>query len=461
MNWDQIFSSENLLELALPVGAGIIIIAVLIFLRRFLYMYVRKLASKTKTRLDDILIHETKIPIILWCIWLGIFSGFTIYAAPESWSVVTNKVIPVLFTALGIYTLVMIIMATFMWYKEEICPRTSSSLDDIIMGTLVAGTPVIGSALGVIIILNMLGIGSDEVNLWLVTHGPKVGILTVVTVSFLMLAVLAIPKIIDRAVRNARSEQTEQELKKRSDTRVGVIVATTQIVFIFMYVIMLLTEMNINVTAVLTGAGVLGLAVGFGAQSLVKDVISGLFIILENQYRKGDVIKIAGESGVVEEINLRRTILRDFDGVYHVVPNGEIKVSSNFTKQWSRVNLNVSVAYETDLEKAIAVINRVGKEMSEDPRWAPSIISPPAALRVDNLGDSGIEIKIVGDTRPSQQWAVAGELRLRLKKAFDQEGIDIPYPHTKVFFGNQLSNQGPKDVGNISGQKSAKKETNS
>jgi moderate conductance mechanosensitive channel len=446
MNWGQIFSSENLLELALPIGAGTGIILVLIFLRRFLYRYIRKIASSTKTRFDDILIRETNIPIILWCVWLGIFAGFTIYAAPESWSVVTDKVIPILFTALGIYTLVMIIMATLKWYKEEICPRTSSSLDDIIMVTLIVGTPVIGGALGAIGILNMLGIGSEEVNNWLTTHGPKIGVLTVVTVTFLMLAVLVIPKIIDRAVHNAKSEQTEQEMRKRSDTLVSVIAATLQIVIIFMYVIMLLTEMNINVTAVLTGAGVLGLAVGFGAQSLVKDVIAGLFVILENQYRKGDWVKIADASGVVEEINLRRTILRDMDGITHVVPNGEIRVSSNYTKQLSKINLNVSVAYDTDLEKAMAVINRVGKEMAEDPRWSPFIITPPTALRVDNLGDSGIDIKITGDTKPSQQWAISGELRLRLKKAFDKEGVEIPWPHTKIYFGNQPPQFLAKDI---------------
>jgi moderate conductance mechanosensitive channel len=453
MNWGEIFSSENLIELALPVGIGVLIIAALIFLRRFLYRYIRKLASRTKTRFDDILIRETSIPIILWCVWLGIFSGFTIYAAPPSWSVVTDKVIPILFTALGIYTLIAVIMATLKWYKEEICPRTSSSFDDIIMGTLIVGAPVVGGALGLIGILNMLGIYSEEVNKWLITHGPKIGVLTVVMVTFLMLVVLIIPRIIDRAVHNARAEQTEQEMQKRSDTLVSVIVATLQIVLIFMFVIMLLTEMNINVTAVLTGAGVLGLAVGFGAQSLVKDVLAGLFIILENQYRKGDVVKIADASGVVEEINLRRTILRDMDGVTHVVPNGEIRVSSNYTKQLSKINLNISVSYDTDLDKAIAVINRVGKEMAEDPRWSSYIITPPSALRVDNLGDSGIDIKITGDTKPSQQWSISGELRLRLKKAFDKEGIEIPWPHTKVYFGNQPPTLWQKEIEAVAEQK--------
>ena len=208
---------------------------------------------------------------------------------------------------------------------------------------------------------------------------------------------------------------------------------------------MILSEFTINIVAFLTGASVLGVAVGFGAQWLVKDVIAGLFIIMENQFHKGVVIKIAGESGVVEEINLRRTILRDLDGVYHVVPNGEIRVASNYTKRFARVNITISVAYETDLDKAIAVIDRVGREMASDPKWASLITSPPKAVRVDNLGESGIDFRVVGDTKPSAQWDVTGELKLRLKKAFDKEGIEIPYQHTKVIFGNmppQLTPQG-------------------
>lgn len=437
MNWEQFFSMDTLLSLGLPVGVGILVALAVYFLRRFLYKYVHKLAAKTTTQFDDIMIRETRLPTLFWCIWLGIYVGFTVYTAPESWAEITNKLIPVLFAAMGVYTIVMILMAVFRWYKLEICALTNSSLDDIIMGFLIFGTPVVGTALGTILVLNMLGADMAKVNSWMGEHGIKLAALTVVTVTLLLLTILVIPKMIDRAVRNSRSEQTEEEMKKRSDTLVSVIVTTLQIILIFMFALMVLTEMKINVTAVLTGAGVLGLAIGFGAQSLVKDIIAGLFVIMENQYRKGDVIKIAGESGVVEEINLRRTILRDLDGIFHVVPNGEIRVSSNFTKLVSRINLNISVAYNTDLDKAIAVINRVGKELSEDHIWMNFIITPPKALRVDKLGDSGIDIKITGETKPSRQWDVTGELRLRLKKAFDQEGIEIPFPHTKVIFGNQ------------------------
>ncbi|HUW44266.1 MAG TPA: mechanosensitive ion channel domain-containing protein, partial [Dehalococcoidia bacterium] len=171
---------------------------------------------------------------------------------------------------------------------------------------------------------------------------------------------------------------------------------------------------------------------------LIRDLIAGMFIIMENQYRVGDVARVADVAGLVEEVTLRKTVLRDLDGIVHHVPNGEIRVASNFTRHFARVNLNVSVAYGTDLDHAISVINRVGKELAEDAKWRKVIKSPPQALRVDNLGDSGIDIKILGDVKPMEQWAVMGELRLRLKKAFDAEGIEIPWPHTKVYFGNPL-----------------------
>jgi small conductance mechanosensitive channel len=187
---------------------------------------------------------------------------------------------------------------------------------------------------------------------------------------------------------------------------------------------------------VVAGFGIAGIAIGFGAQSVVKDLIAGLFILLENQYSVGDVVRIADISGLVEEINLRRTILRDLDGVVHVVPNGEIRVASNFTQEWSRVNMNVSVGYGEDLDHVIEVLNRIGKEMAAEPYWGELIIGAPQVLRVDAFEDSGIAIKILGETKPIRQWDVMGELRLRIKKVFDEEGIEIPWPHTKVYFGS-------------------------
>ena len=156
----------------------------------------------------------------------------------------------------------------------------------------------------------------------------------------------------------------------------------------------------------------------------------------EDQYRIGDVVAVSGVAGTVEDIALRRTVLRDVDGNVHSVPNGQIDVSTNMTKGFSRVNLNISVGYGENLKRVIDIINKVCQEMAEDPQWKDDFISTPSALRVDNLGDSGIDIKILGDTKPSRQWPVMGELRLRLKETLDNEGVEIPWPHTKVYFGN-------------------------
>jgi len=221
----------------------------------------------------------------------------------------------------------------------------------------------------------------------------------------------------------------EEEIEQRIHTLVAVLRGSGRFVLVIWALFTVLPELGVNVTPILASVGIAGIALGFGAQSLVKDVISGLFILLENQYSKGDVVKVAGTTGLVEEVGLRRTVLRDLDGIVHHVPNGQIAVASNFTQEWSRVNMNVSVAYGEDLDKVFEVINRVGNELAADGEFGPLIIKAPQVLRVDAFEDSGIAIKILGDTEPIRQWEVMGELRRRLKKAFDEEGIEIPFPH--------------------------------
>jgi moderate conductance mechanosensitive channel len=449
MDLEQLFTVENLEKLALPVGAGIVIVIITLILRHYLYKYIRKLTAKTKTCFDDIMVKDTGLATILWCVWLGLLAGFTIAETPLAWNKYVSQIVPVVFVALGIFTVIVILMAVFKWYKYEICPKTVSNIDDVVISTLIIGTPIIGSTLGIILILKMLGHESQSVNNFFSAHGASLAALTIGIVILLLLTAFAIPRMIRTAVRNSGVEQSEEESTKRADTLISVISTTLQILLIVIYILMVLDEFTINITAILAGVSVVGIALGFGAQSLVKDILAGLFIIMENQYRKGDVVKIADASGVVEEINLRRTILRDANGVTHCVPNGEIKVSSNYTKIMSRINFNIGVSYDTDLDHAIKVINQVGQDLFNDPIWQPALINAPKALRVDNLGDSSVEIKIMGDTKPSRQWEVTGELKLRLKKTFDKEGIEIPWPHTKVYFGNlpaQLTGVTPSPV---------------
>lgn len=271
---------------------------------------------------------------------------------------------------------------------------------------------------------------------WLSTHGSRILLVLLLSVALYFALRHFVPAIIRRAIERQMPDYPKEGRDKRARTLDSVIIGTGGIVIAVVAVFTILSEVGVNVSAALAGLGIAGLAIGFGAQSLVKDLIAGFFILVEDQYRVGDVVRIADIAGLVEEINLRRTVLRDLDGIVHHVPNGEIKVASNFTKKYSRVNMNISVAYGEDLDHVIEVINRVGKEMAEDPQWSPLILTAPQVLRVDALGESGIEIKILGDTQPIRQWDVMGELRRRLKKAFDEEGIEIPWPHTKVYFGN-------------------------
>jgi small-conductance mechanosensitive channel len=277
----------------------------------------------------------------------------------------------------------------------------------------------------------------EPVTDWLLEHGIIIAIILVVGGILWFLIRKLLPPIVRRTVVRTRGE-SKSGLEKRTNTVVGVLTGAGRIVIAVVVILMILNEVGVPIGPMLAGFGVVGIAVGFGAQYLVRDLIAGLFILWENQYRVGDVAMVAGVGGLVEQITLRKTVLRDLDGIVHHVPNGEIRVASNYTRRFSRVNLNVSVAYGTDLDHAISVINSVGQELTADENWRARIVTPPQVLRVDNFGDSGIEIKILGDVKPIEQWAVMGELRLRLKRAFDAEGIEIPWPHTKVYFGNTL-----------------------
>lgn len=273
---------------------------------------------------------------------------------------------------------------------------------------------------------------------WLTTHGIRILVVVIIGALLWLLLDKLVPPIVNRAVARNRYKESPEGMRKRASTLISVILGTGRVFIVVVGITVILSEAGIPVAPMLAGFGIVGIAIGFGAQYLIRDIIAGIFIILENQYRVGDVARVADVTGLVEEITLRKTVLRDLDGIVHHVPNGEIRIASNFSRHFSRVNLNVPVAYGTDLEHAIEIINRVGKELAEDEKWHRVIKTPPQVLRVDNFGESGIEIKVLGDVKPLEQWAVMGELRLRLKKAFDAEGIEIPWPHTKIYFGNPL-----------------------
>jgi small conductance mechanosensitive channel len=278
----------------------------------------------------------------------------------------------------------------------------------------------------------------DPIKDWLVEHGTRIGVILVVGFTLWFALRKLLPPAVRVTLGQSMSEESEGEVLKTATTLASTFMWVVRILIVMMVTFMILDELEVPIGPVLAGFGIAGIAVGFGAQYLIRDLIAGIFVVLENQYRVGDVVRLADVAGLVEEINLRKTVLRDLDGIVHHIPNGEIRVASNFTRKFSRVNLNISVAYATNLDQAIDIVNRVGRELAEDEEWREVILTPPQVLRVDNLGDSGIEIKVLGDVKPIQQWAVMGELRLRLKRVFDEEGIEIPWPHTKVYFGEDL-----------------------
>jgi small conductance mechanosensitive channel len=252
--------------------------------------------------------------------------------------------------------------------------------------------------------------------------------------------------LLDReATEGTAQELSAVEIRKRMDTLDQLGGHVLRFFIVVIAGLMVLRAIGLDVGPAIAGLGIVGIAVGFGAQHLVKDYLNGALILVENQFSKGDVIRVAGVSGTVEDFSLRRTTLRDLDGVVHTVPNGEIAVASNLTRIWSRINQDVTIAYGTDIEQATKVVDEVGKAMAADPKWKRRVLEAPAVDRVAALGEYGITLKILGTVRAQDQWAAAGELRKRLLAAFHANGIEIPRPQRVVLAQHQ--GDGPSDLG--------------
>jgi moderate conductance mechanosensitive channel len=235
--------------------------------------------------------------------------------------------------------------------------------------------------------------------------------------------------------RGEAQGQSTSETAKRAET-LGRLLSQTVAVAVWITVgLVVLMEMGVEIGPVLASAGVAGLAVGFGAQNLVRDVISGFFLILENQVRVGDVAIINGTGGLVEQINLRTIVLRDLTGTVHVFPNGTVEATANLTQSWSAHVFEIGVAYKEDTDKVVEVIRRVGKELKADETFGPLILEDMEVFGVDAFADSAVVIKGRIKTAPIQQWTVGREFMRRVKKAFDAERIEIPFPHRSIYFG--------------------------
>jgi small-conductance mechanosensitive channel len=272
-----------------------------------------------------------------------------------------------------------------------------------------------------------------------VLEGRVLPIVLIIVVALVLLQAsqLFIRGIVKALMNREATEGTAQELsavelQKRVDTIDNLGANVLRFFVIVIAGLMILRTFDLDIGPAVAGLGIVGVAVGFGAQSLVKDYLNGSLILIENQFSKGDVIRIAGVSGTVEDFSLRRTTLRDLDGVVHTVPNGEISISSNLTRVWSRIHIDVTVAYGTDIDRAIAVVDAVGRDMAGDKVWKRRVLETPKVDRVSALAEYGVTLKILGTVRAPDQWAAAGELRKRLLAAFKEHGIEIPRPQRVV-----------------------------
>jgi moderate conductance mechanosensitive channel len=263
--------------------------------------------------------------------------------------------------------------------------------------------------------------------------------------------------LMDRETTEGTAQELSAvELKKRMDTLETLGSRVLQGFVIIIAALMILDVAKLNIGPAVAGLGVVGIAVGFGAQSLVKDYFNGALILIENQFSLGDIVSIAGVSGTVEDFSLRRTTLRDLDGVVHTVPNSEIHVASNRTRTWARINEDVTITYDTDVDKAIAVVDRVGEEMKSDPVWKRRILEAPRVDRVEALAEFGVTLKILGSVRAIDQWSASGEFRKRLLAAFAGEGIEIASPQRVVFTAAPAATSGangPAETDRVEGAK--------
>ncbi|MGH8225967.1 MAG: mechanosensitive ion channel family protein [Gammaproteobacteria bacterium] len=270
----------------------------------------------------------------------------------------------------------------------------------------------------------------------LAQNGLRIALILIAAFVLWMVIRFAISRIEAGIIKRAEEKgDSAGEARRRASTLTALV---RRLIFAFYWlavILTLLSQLGVNIGALVAGAGIAGLALSFGAQSLVKDYISGFFIVLENQVRVGDVATINGTGGVVEAINFRTTILRDLDGAVHVFRNGDISKLANLTHGWSGYTFEIGVAYKEDTDQVIAVIERVGKAMKDSAEFGANMIQDMEIFGVNQLADSAVTIKGRLKTQPGAQWSTGRAFLARVKKAFDAEGIEIPFPHRTLYFG--------------------------
>ena len=275
---------------------------------------------------------------------------------------------------------------------------------------------------------------------WAIDTVP--GLLLVIVTFLLSLWVMKIilrrmRKVIIASVQD--DEENALEKEKRATTLINIARGTLVIALWAIFILIFLKQLGMDIAPILAGAGIVGLAVGFGAQELVRDGISGFFMLLENRIRTGDVVLINGTGGLVEGINLRTVTLRDLSGVVHTFQNGKINTLANMTKDWSAMVFDIGVAYKENVDKVIEIIKEVGETLKNDENFKEKILESIEIFGLDKFGDSAVVIKARIKTYPIQQWVVGREFNKRLKAAFDKSGVEIPFPHRTIYWGDEIS----------------------
>lgn len=290
--------------------------------------------------------------------------------------------------------------------------------------------------------------------------GEKVipGAVNVVVILILMLIALRMAKMVQtRMLAMFRKRNVDIELEKRANTLSSVVRYILNMTIISVSLIMILGELKINIAPVLATAGIVGLAVGFGAQALVQDVISGFFILLDDQIRVGDVVEIAGKSGHVEKVDLRMTTLRDVSGNVHYVRHGKIDFVTNMTKDFSNFVFDIPIGYHENIDGVIEVIRKIDNDLRQDPKFRDDIIAPMEVMGLDHFAETAIIIRARTTTRPSKQWGIGREFNRRLKIAFDEKKIEIPSRPVTVYMDRGRERNAPalsmpgQGAGNASG----------
>ena len=284
---------------------------------------------------------------------------------------------------------------------------------------------------------------------WLLAHGIKIGFIVLVAFAIHKIGGKALEKIIRRAVPPDDLDADAE--RKREDTLIRIFLMALKTIVWSITIVMILPEFGVNIAPILAGAGVLGLAIGFGTQNVVRDFLAGLFVVIENQYRVEDYICLNDTCGTVEDITLRKTTLRDVHGVTHHITHGTVNKVANYTKKLATARMEISVAYKEDLDHVMVVINNVGKQMAEESPWKENTLTTIQVVGTgpSNFADSGIDITVAGDTKPGAQWGILREYRRRIRYAFDKEGIEIPFPQRTVWIqreGADLSGQSASDT---------------